>query len=96
MPPIILAPVHEPYAQESAHCIECCGFVALQVDKILGKTAPPDFIDQLRDLALKHHDLISVDVIRAYHFGQRFLVTHLLPTGSSTYLVLNVNVLAHP
>ncbi|KAL3131022.1 Photosystem II protein D1 [Trebouxia sp. C0009 RCD-2024] len=45
-----------------------------QVDKILGKTAPPDFIDRLRDLALKHHDLISVDVIRAYHFGQRFLV----------------------
>lgn len=45
-----------------------------QVDKILGKTAPPEFIEQLRELALKHHDLISVDVIRAYHFGQRFLV----------------------
>ena len=49
--------------------------LAMQVDKILGKTAPPDFIEQLRDLALKHHDLILVDVIRAYHFGQRFLVT---------------------
>ena len=47
---------------------------SLQVDKILGKTAPADFIERLRDLALKHHDLISVDVIRAYHFGQRFLV----------------------
>lgn len=45
-----------------------------QVDKILGKTAPPTFIHQLRELALKHHDLISVDVIRAYHFGQRYLV----------------------
>ncbi|KAA6420570.1 MAG: CDF membrane [Trebouxia sp. A1-2] len=45
-----------------------------QVDKILGKTAPPAFIGQLRELALKHHDLISVDVIRAYHFGQRYLV----------------------
>lgn len=45
-----------------------------QVDKILGKTAPPTFINQLRELALKHHDLISVDVIRAYHFGQRYLV----------------------
>lgn len=45
-----------------------------QVDKILGKTAPPSFINQLRELALKHHDLVSVDVIRAYHFGQRYLV----------------------
>lgn len=47
----------------------------MQVDKILGKTAPPEFIEQLRELALKHHDLISVDVIRAYHFGQRYLVS---------------------
>ena len=46
----------------------------LQVDKILGKTAPPEFIEQLRELALKHHDLVSVDVVRAYHFGQRYLV----------------------
>lgn len=55
---------------------------ALQVDKILGKTAPPEFIQQLRELALKHHDLVSVDVVRAYHFGQRYLVGfvhHQLP-----------------
>ena len=60
----------------------------MQVDKILGKTAPPDFIEQLRDLALKHHDLISVDVIRAYHFGQRFLVTHLPSRCMNTAAVL--------
>lgn len=59
----------------------------MQVDKILGKTAPPDFIDRLRDLALKHHDLISVDVIRAYHFGQRFLVTKLLLIHASSCAV---------
>ncbi len=51
-----------------------CQCLNAQVDKILGKTAPPTFINQLRELALKHHDLISVDVIRAYHFGQRYLV----------------------
>ena len=51
----------------------------MQVDKILGKTAPPSFINQLRELALKHHDLVSVDVIRAYHFGQRYLVSLLSP-----------------
>ena len=58
----------------------------MQVDKILGKTAPPDFIEQLRDLALKHHDLISVDVIRAYHFGQRFLVLYLLYSCTKEYI----------
>jgi len=43
----------------------------LQVDKIVGRGAPSDFIQQLEALALGHHDQLGLDVIRAYHFGSR-------------------------
>ena len=44
---------------------------ALQIDKILCKGAPEHFVAEIRELASKHHDDLDVDVIRAYHFGQR-------------------------
>jgi hypothetical protein len=43
----------------------------LQVDKIVGRGAPSDFIQQLEALAMGHHDQLGLDVIRAYHFGSR-------------------------
>lgn len=46
----------------------------MQVDKIVGKGAPTEFIEQLEDLVNMHHERVEVDVIRAYHFGARFIV----------------------
>ncbi|CAK0784774.1 hypothetical protein CVIRNUC_007978 [Coccomyxa viridis] len=45
-----------------------------QVDKIVGKGAPTEFIEQLEDMVNTHHEKVAVDVIRAYHFGARFIV----------------------
>jgi hypothetical protein len=41
------------------------------VDKIVGRAAPEDFVEQLEQLATGHHEQLEVDVIRAYHFGAR-------------------------
>ena len=46
----------------------------MQVDKIVGISAPEDFVDRLEAMAAAHHERLQVDVIRAYYFGARFLV----------------------
>ena len=45
-----------------------------QVDKMIGKGAPADFIENLEELAKTHHADMALDNIRAYYFGQRFIV----------------------
>ncbi|KAK9868820.1 hypothetical protein WJX84_006295 [Apatococcus fuscideae] len=45
-----------------------------QVDKIVGRGAPREFVDNLMSIANSHHEHLSVDCIRAYHFGSRFIV----------------------
>ena len=45
-----------------------------QVNKIVGKGAPEEFVGTLEELAGSHHEALQVDVIRAYHFGARFIV----------------------
>ncbi len=40
----------------------------------MGKGAPTEFIEQLEDMVNTHHEKVAVDVIRAYHFGARFIV----------------------
>jgi len=45
-----------------------------QVKKVVGFTAPPEFVEEVRSLAVGHSRLLSVDCIRAYHFGARFNV----------------------
>jgi len=45
-----------------------------QVDKIVGRGAPTDFIEELATIADAHHEDLTVDVIRAYHFGARYMV----------------------
>lgn len=47
---------------------------AEQVKKIVGHTAPPEFIRQVEDIARKHDPRLSVDCTRAYHFGARYNV----------------------
>ncbi|KAK9861934.1 hypothetical protein WJX84_004692 [Apatococcus fuscideae] len=45
-----------------------------QVDKLVGRAAPEEFVGELEMLASTHHDELEIDVIRAYHFGPRFIV----------------------
>ena len=53
-------------------CAAACW--VLQVDKMIGKGAPADFIQNLEELAKTHHADMALDNIRAYYFGQRFIV----------------------
>lgn len=41
---------------------------------MVGHTAPDDFIQQISDMAHEHHEVITVDCIRSYHFGARYNV----------------------
>ncbi|XP_065837472.1 uncharacterized protein [Oscarella lobularis] len=46
-----------------------------QAKMLIGYTASADFLKKLTYLACNHHeDVICVDTVRAYHFGNRFLV----------------------
>lgn len=45
-----------------------------QVDKIVGRAAPPEFMEQLTLIGSVHHEFVQVDCIRAYHMGSRFMV----------------------
>jgi divalent metal cation (Fe/Co/Zn/Cd) transporter len=47
------------------------GIIAEQVKKIVGYTAPKEFINSVRQLALDHDSRIDVDCLRVYHFGAR-------------------------
>jgi cation diffusion facilitator family transporter len=48
--------------------------IAEQMRKIIGHTAPPEFINELTELTNKHDSRIVTDNIRAYHFGSRYYV----------------------
>ena len=53
--------------------------ISEQVKKIVGFTAPPEFISMVEKLATDHDSRISVDALRIYHFGSRCKVyTHCL------------------
>jgi len=45
-----------------------------QIEHLTGKVAPEDFIEELKELAANFDDRLEVDVVRAYHFGPKFLV----------------------
>jgi cation diffusion facilitator family transporter len=45
-----------------------------QLEMIIGKAADPDFLDVVREMAETHDPAASLDVVRAYHFGPKFLV----------------------
>lgn len=45
-----------------------------QIDKIVGRGAPEEFVAMLEAMAGDHHPMLTVDVIKAYHFGQRYIV----------------------
>ncbi|KAL1499047.1 hypothetical protein AB1Y20_013563 [Prymnesium parvum] len=45
-----------------------------QLETIIGKSADPAFRDVVREMAETHDPAASLDVVRAYHFGPKFLV----------------------
>ena len=45
-----------------------------QANMLVGKVASSSFLDEVRKLADAHHLEMKVDVIRAYHFGPKYLV----------------------
>ena len=45
-----------------------------QIEQLTGKSAPDELIDELYDLAGAFDNRMVVDVVRAYHFGPKFLV----------------------
>jgi cation diffusion facilitator family transporter len=45
-----------------------------QIEQLTGKSAPDEFIDELNILATNFDSRMIVDVVRAYHFGPKFLV----------------------
>jgi len=45
-----------------------------QIEHLTGKCAPDEFLEELRKLASNFDTRMTVDVVRAYHFGPKFLV----------------------
>jgi len=45
-----------------------------QVMQLVGVTASAEFIDEVKDLCSHHHPMMSLDIVRAYHFGSNYLV----------------------
>jgi len=58
-----------------------------QADLLVGKAADPTFLDKVRELAETHDPSVSLDVVRAYHFGPKFLVEIELVMARDTPLV---------
>lgn len=45
-----------------------------QIDQLVGRSADQEFIKEIHSLASHHHPCLLPDIIRAYHFGSRYLV----------------------
>eukprot|EP00931_Biecheleriopsis_adriatica_P064640 TRINITY_DN39391_c0_g1_i2.p1 TRINITY_DN39391_c0_g1~~TRINITY_DN39391_c0_g1_i2.p1 ORF type:complete len:241 (-),score=33.46 TRINITY_DN39391_c0_g1_i2:131-853(-) len=45
-----------------------------QADLLVGKAADPAFLSVVRELAETHDPQATLDIVRAYHFGPKFLV----------------------
>ena len=45
-----------------------------QLDKLVGHSAPEEFLEEVGEMAANHHEGMEVDVVRAYHFGERYTV----------------------
>lgn len=51
-----------------------CAFTE-QIKMLTGHTARPDFLKRITWIALNHHPNIThIDTVRAFHFGNNFLV----------------------
>jgi len=50
------------------------GMVKEQVDKLVGKSAPREFVDHVETVVNTHHQEMELDVVRVYYSGSRFVV----------------------
>jgi cation diffusion facilitator family transporter len=50
------------------------GMVKEQVDKLVGKSAPPEFVQKVESVVQTHHEKVELDVVRVYYSGSRFVV----------------------
>lgn len=57
-----------------------------QIEHLTGKAAPDDFIDELREIAANFDERMDLDVLRAYHFGPKFLVEIEMVMPKETFL----------
>jgi len=57
-----------------------------QVDMIVGKRADPDFLRKIQSLASEHDPSMTLDQLKAYHFGPRYLVEIEVVMPESTTL----------
>ena len=55
-------------------CINWSSIALEQIDHIVGRAADPDFLESVRTLSSSFHEQLIPDIIRAYHFGARYLV----------------------
>jgi len=49
------------------------GIIREQVQKVAGHTAPPEFIEEMKKLVTEHDARLTLDCMRIYHFGSRFI-----------------------
>ncbi|DBA04735.1 TPA: hypothetical protein N0F65_004372 [Lagenidium giganteum] len=45
-----------------------------QVMQLVGVCASEEFITEIKQLCASHHDTMALDIVRAYHFGSKYLV----------------------
>ncbi|RLN92443.1 hypothetical protein BBJ28_00021726, partial [Nothophytophthora sp. Chile5] len=45
-----------------------------QITQLVGLRASEDFIVQVKELCSSHHPSMTLDIVRAYHFGSKYLV----------------------
>jgi len=45
-----------------------------EIEKIVGRKADQSLLDKLVSIGSSHHDSLTVDICRCYHFGPKFLV----------------------
>ena len=55
-----------------------------QVQHLVGRTADPEFLEELRTAASTYSERMQCDIVRAYHFGPRYLVELEMVMESST------------
>merc|ERR1740123_578140 len=51
-----------------------CITAVQQVNMLVGKEAHPEFLSTVEEMAKNHHRDAQLDIVRAYHFGPKFLV----------------------
>lgn len=57
-----------------------------EVDKLVGRQAPDDYLHELRVVCREHHPEATLDVLRGYHIGRNFLVEVEMIMDKSTTL----------